>query len=298
MQNVRLGDVVIARRGMTEIIAAGTVVERDGNHLGNGDKEWLRDYDGWDLKAYCRVNWHKPHKPELTNGLTRSTIQRVHKPHIIELADKIIATAPEQTVLDQEPSDVATLQDDEILNFMIHEGLRPADAEELTATFNRIRLLAKYYYDADRWADVREHETRTFLVIPLLLALGWTEQQIKIELPVPSVGRADIVCYSRPFMKQDSEPKFIIETKGFSQGLAFAPDQAMGYAEKLPSCTCIFVTNGYCYKAYIRQEDGSFSQTPTAYLNLLDPKSKYPLDPEHVEGGLEVLKLLMPAYYQ
>jgi hypothetical protein len=300
MQEMRPGDIVVARRGVTEIIAAGYVVERDGKHIGDGDKEWLRDYDGWDLKAYCHVNWHKPDKPIITQGLTRNTIHRIHKPHLMQLADQIICAFPEITDFGTEPDDKETLDitDNEILNFLIHEGLRPAAAEELTTTFNRIRLLAKYYYDADRWSDVREHETRTFLVIPLLLALGWTEQQIKIELPISGVGRADIGCFSKPFMKDDSVCKLIIETKGFSQGLTFAPSQAMGYAAQTPDCTCIVVTNGYCYKAYVRQNDGAFITEPSAYLNLLNPKARYPLNPQIVAGGLEVLQLLMPSFYQ
>ena len=31
----------------------GTVVERDGRAGGDGDKAWLRDFDGWDLRGYC-----------------------------------------------------------------------------------------------------------------------------------------------------------------------------------------------------------------------------------------------------
>jgi hypothetical protein len=57
----------------------------------------------------------------------------------------------------------------------------------------------------------------------------------------------------------------------------------------------MLVTNGYCYKAFRReQNDGSFSMKPTAYLNIMNPRDGYPLDPEHVGGAIEVLSLLIP----
>jgi hypothetical protein len=61
------------------------------------------------------------------------------------------------------------------------------------------------------------------------------------------------------------------------------------------NCQVIVVTNGYCYKTYRRTSEGKFSTQPSGYLNILKPLDKYPLEPEHVEGALEVLKWLMPA---
>jgi len=46
-------------------------------------------------------------------------------------------------------------------------------------------------------ADIREHETRTFLVIPLLLALGWAEQQLKIEMPAAGAESISLVTQWR-----------------------------------------------------------------------------------------------------
>jgi len=55
------------------------------------------------------------------------------------------------------------------------------------------------------------------------------------------------------------------------------------------------VTNGYCYKSYLRQTDATFSTTPAAYLNIFNPTNQYPLDPQHVAGAFEVLRWLMPT---
>jgi hypothetical protein len=130
----------------------------------------------------------------------------------------------------------------------------------------------------------------------LLLALGWAEQRIQIELKVPGVGRADIACFKNPVteLHQDEDCVLLIETKGLVQGLNYAPEQAHRYAEKFPSCNVVLVTNGYCYKAYQRSSEGNFSLQPSAYLNIIDPQDRYPIDPTQVGGAIEILKMLTP----
>jgi hypothetical protein len=125
------------------------------------------------------------------------------------------------------------------------------------------------------------------------LALGWAEQQLKIEFPAGG-GRADTICFSRPFHQAEKECVALIEAKAFSSGLDYAPNQAREYAKAFPSCAALVVSNGYCYKAYRRTEAGTFSDKPSAYLNILSPTKAYPLDPANVGGALDVLRLLMP----
>ncbi len=104
-------------------------------------------------------------------GFTRKTIQRAHKQQLRLDADQVISDFPAQEIIASGPGQTTVVDDDEIVQHLISQGLRPGAAEELTATFNRIRRLARYYHGR-RWEDVGEHEARTFLVIPLLLALG------------------------------------------------------------------------------------------------------------------------------
>ncbi len=291
MNKVEEGDIVLIKYGRYQVVAAGEVIERDGKYKGCGDKSWLRDFDGWDLEAYCYVDWHVPDQPIETDGLTRATIQRTpqdkHK-HIANSLLQLPVSSPEP-----EPSETNIIRDDTILDFLITEGLRPSAADELTNTFRRIRLLANYYYNKSWCKDIREHETRTFLVVPLLLTLGWAEQQLKIELPC-SKGKIDIACFSKAYKRNNEDCVLIVETKDFSSGLDYAPEQAHKYAEEFKSCQVVVVTNGYCYKSYVRNQDGSFSTAPSAYLNILKPKDRYPLDPQNVDGALEILKWLLP----
>jgi hypothetical protein len=291
MTAVNSGDVILLKRGLSQVVAAGEVVERNGKHSGEGDKNLLRDFDGWDLRAYCYVDWRVPEKPVDTQGLTRATIQQTRQPQHKTIGDQLLQLPIRS--FEPEPTPAETVTDDEILRFLIGEGLRPSAADDLTDTFRRIRVLAKYYYDECKWDEIREHETRTFLIVPLLLALGWAEQQLKIEFPV-SGGRVDTACFSRPFHRKEKECVALIEAKAFSSGFHYAPDQAKGYAKAFPSCTVLVVSNGYCYKAYRRADMGSFSEKPSAYLNILTPTKAYPLDPANVGGALDVLRWLMP----
>jgi hypothetical protein len=305
MQQVELGDRLILKRGVSQILAAGVVVERGGKIRGdartNGEaRDWLRDYDGWDLPGYCCVDWHREPAPRTVTGLTRGTIRQAHQPQLRTAADEIIQAGAKCEVV-PEPGPAEPLGDDEMLAFLIRAGLRPANAEELTDTLRRIRLLAGYYYRDCHWDDIREHEARTFLIIPFLIALGWSEQQIKIELGVKD-GRIDIACFRRPYRRDpgtgqpnNADCVLILESKGFSQGLDYAHGQGKEYAAQFPNSEVVVASNGYCYKAYRRKTDGTgFEDTPTAYLNLLRPRKSYPLDPGKPNGGLELLSHLMP----
>lgn len=292
MKEVQNGDFVAIKNGLYQIVAAGEVVERDGKATGCEDKSWLRDFDGWDLPAYCNVNWHLPDKPFVTDGLTRATIQRLPQDKHKKIVDDILLLAVHSC--EPEPSETKVIGDEKLLEHLVAEGLRTSSADELTNTLRKIRLLAQYYYTKCEWEDVREHETRSFLVIPLLLALGWSEQQLKIELPC-SKGKVDIACFSKTYKRKSEECVLIVETKDFSSGLDYAPEQAHRYAEDFPSCRGVLVTNGYCYKAYVRKEDGTFNTMPSAYLNLLQPRDRYPLNPANVDGALSVLSWLLPS---
>lgn len=302
LSEVATGDRIILKRGMSAIVAVGTVVEREGRCGGERDRTWLLDFDGWCLPAYRFVSWHILPKPIETDGLTRGTITRANTEALQAQVEKLLSSIDPVAELEPEPPPTRRITDEEILDFLVESGLRPSAADELTTALARIRLLARYYYNNRRgWRDVREHETRTFLILPLLLALGWQEQRLKVELGVPGQGRIDVACFGKPYRRgEDNQPNnsdclVILESKGFEVGLDRAPEQARGYAAHFPACRCIIVSNGYCYKAFERDvKTGDFSERPTAYLNLLNPQDAYPLDPANVKGCLEVLRLLMP----
>jgi hypothetical protein len=295
---VQSGDVVILKRGTSQIRAVGRVVERNGIVSGKSDKAWLRDFDGWGLPAYCHVEWHTPPDGQLvaTKGLTRTTAQGVGKKSVKDQALQLLDEWPARTDYDPEPDETEEVSDEQILTALIREGLSVAQAEDLTTAVRRIRLLARYYQRETDWM-ISEHETRAFLILPLLTALGWSEQQVRIEYTT-KVGRLDAVCFTKPLHEAtDDDCALILESKSFRHGLDVAHAQAKRYAKALPGARSVVVSNGYCYKVYLRADDNTFSEWPDAYLNLLRPRDRYPLDPSK-GGAVETLTHLLPRRYR
>jgi hypothetical protein len=297
IKEVKKDDIVVLKGGRREILGAGIIQEKDEkiNHI---DEDWLGDFEGWNLKDYVYVEWHRPKEPiEVSEGLTIGTLFRMYDETTKKIAHEIIDTYP-KIIPKPKPdlSQIKKIDDNSIINYLIKQGLRPRNAEELTNTFNTIRLLVNFYYEECNWDEVREHETRTFLIMPLLFALGWSEQKLKLELPTGERRRIDIACFNKPFIETLDEEKknciLLIESKGFSQGLDTARAQAVEYAKAFPNCDKIIVSNGFCYKAFCK--DGpEFSTMPSAYMNLRNPKDKHPLYPES-KGTLEIFKMLLP----
>lgn len=305
-KQIKVGDTVILgqREKEIKIVAAGRVVSREGKHSGLGDKEWLSDVDGWELPAWCYVDWKKPEGGPISVTGFPSILRPLFKtgtPEPRKEAERILATGytPKETGY-KEPEKTKKVTDQKLLETLVREGLSTSSANELTNAVAKIRLLADYYrsYGGE---EILEHEARTFLVIPLLLALGWSEQQIKIELSGGKGKKIDIVCFSKPYKNKEESKEncvAIIETKGFASGLDYARDQAEAYSVSFPNCKVLITTNGYCYKIYLRNEtDGSFPEdpyNPSAYINLLDPRDKYPLNPKEDNGALYAIKWLLP----
>ena len=116
MKEVKKGDIVVIKNGLYQIVAAGEVVERNEKSTGCEDKSWLRDFDGWDLPAYCYVDWHVPDKPIETDGLTRATIQKLPQDKHRKIADDILLLPIPPS--DPEPTETTIITDDQLCYFV------------------------------------------------------------------------------------------------------------------------------------------------------------------------------------
>jgi len=277
------GDVVVlkkpSKKKRWQVLAVGKV---------KGEYQYLPvfdDVEGWDLQ-HCRiVEWFLPKDKEVISGLARGTFRRIYNKDAVQQISQVLQSGSEISP-ERLPETVPGLSDEDLINRLINNGLRPKDAEDLTQTIARIRRLVRWYWNYG--ANVKEHETRAFLILPLLFALGWSEQRLKIEWKA-----TDISFFDRPYNRKNKDPRnciMILESKRFWGGLNYAEGQVKKYAKDFPNCRHLIVSDGCCYKLF-RREDNEWIYG--AYLNILKPRSRHPYEVER-GGAQDVFLSLMP----
>lgn len=295
LKRMNKGDLAVLRKGRHEIVAVGYVT---GDY---GWSELLSDIHGWDSQHYIEVDWHVPATPinirdAQMNYSTMTQLRNDKFLQAIDNAEFTPYTGTKRSLADLKMPKEVSIEDVE--QALINHGLRIQDAENIARTIARIKRLALWYKEND--PEVLEHEIRTFLVIPLLISLGWSEQKIKIELSVKAEPdtkhkrnkRMDIAVFSTPYINPNQkkyntplEPVMIVETKSYEQGLFHARNQANQYAAKYPTCSKLLLSNGYIYNLYEK-----FGKTfdETGYLNLLDMRDSHYLN-KNIEGAIPVI---------
>jgi len=319
---IKEADILVLKSGRKELISAGEVVKSNNGEIVNSatenNKSWLLDFDGWELPEYCHVNWRYIPDSDLnsinknlnkTKNFQRTAFCALNNTHK-GIADYIVQNYKRRKC-NSEPDQTRTITNQEIKDHLVALGKGVNRIKEIIFIIDNIRSLVKFYFAYDKefkkfnWQNIREHEIRTFLVIPLLLALGWSEQCMKIELPVTkktnnkrgkkAKGKIDIVCYNKPYNSKDADPILIVETKSFSYGLDYAAKQAQKYAESLKSdsgnyANIVLVTNGHCYRVFKKENNKSWKFC--AHLNIRKPKDKYALD-SNIKGALGALDSML-----
>ncbi|MDR3407631.1 MAG: hypothetical protein P4L68_03925 [Methylovirgula sp.] len=276
---VQIGDLVVLKRpsgSLWEIIAVGEVLS------GYLFQEVFGDVEGWDLQHCRQVRWKAPIKSTVVPGLRRGTLIRVNSAIVVDEIKSIWQTGrdiPSAPI----PPNPQTIEVDELIESLIVKGLPGQNAELIANTIWRLRRMAKYYQTHGE--DVSEHEIRSFLIVPLLLSLGWAEQRVKIEW-----WNMDVVLFDTVYKKDTSKPLVIIESKRLFDGLRYAPEQATNYAKSYPTCDRFIVSDGIRYKLFLREaEEWRFA----AYMSLTTPTQKHPYE-TNVDGAVTFFLSMIP----
>jgi hypothetical protein len=253
-------------------------------------RQVLDDVEGWDLRHSLDVRWRTPTSGQLIPlpGLnTRGTFARSHKVTgaVASLWNEFEDHPKRDLGLPANP-----LTDDQLIDSLIDQGVPTGRAEVIASTVWRLRRLASWYRRAAGYrslhGSVAEHEIRTFLIVPLLLALGWPEQRLKIEH-----NYVDISLFDRPFCEPNARIETIIETKRLWHALGgSAVRQATQYADKLSDCRRLVVSDGFRYKLMRRDKD---SWNDVAYANLSNLRDRHPINID-VAGAAQLFVELLP----
>ena len=277
-----VGDLIVLRamRGRTPVARAVGLIETPYRF-----QEGFDDVEGWDLQHTLRVAWRTPAQPVDMPGLSvRGTFSKSHQ--VLDRALALWESLPSKPVAESPPDPPDEITDEELINRLVDEGVATGRAEVIATAIWRLRRLARWY--AKNSDELGEHEIRTFLIAPLLLALGWPEQRIKIEYQ-----HTDIALFDRPLSDPEAGVLAIIESKRFWDALGGRPiEQAKRYAERHTLCEKLVVSDGARYKLLSRDDSGEWF--PRAYANFLKPfRNRHPTDA--LVGGADELFLgLLP----
>lgn len=289
------GDLVVLRVGMTEVHGVGIVAS------GYEYNENFSDVDGWDIAHTHRVKWvWKRSKDNRHEGDFRKllnwgdTTQRLDsKSSKTKPLFDWIRTLPEPSEDDPERlKEFKRLEISEISRHLFDYGMSSGSLSDLESRVRDLCSLAKWYKN---YCKPSESETVAHLVIPLLLALGWSPQRIQLEFHQRNIGRADVALYANG-NRDNYEPIGIIEAKKYGYSCMTAEEQVRTYARQMKYLRRLIVTDGIRYGIFVRHNnEESFPERPTAYLNLSDLRDCYPIY-GNCKGADEAMLYLSSAW--
>lgn len=212
------------------------------------------------------------------------TFKRVYNSEAIGKAKQVFEEGSRQDSIGI-PSAAKRVSDEVLVEGLIENGLRPANAETVIQTIRQIRRLARWYERYSRHQG--EHEVRTFLIVPILLALGWSEQRIKIE------WKNTDMSFFQKIYEAGQQPQMILESKRLREGLGYAERQAVRYAKRFPECHRLVASDGIRYQLYIRcNNEWNLRDDLKACVNLTNFKNHHPYL-EEIGGAPELFINLM-----
>jgi type I site-specific restriction endonuclease len=299
-EEMQHGDIIIMRS--REKVYIGVV----GDYFYN---DVFNDVDNFSQQHGRYVTWYEPQQQDYSIYLPPrlSRLQRLNQAKEAKIEESIeknnvMIEKNRRHTTKKIPEEAKSVDAEKLIKDLIDEGLSSGQAESVVAAFRRVRRLGGWYNDhwkerEDAKEDISEHETRTFLIVPFLLALGWPEQRLKIEWRYKKEKeekkKVDIAFFRENYSYKGEKPFMILESKGLDKPLFEAEGQAKEYAKSITDCRKFITSDGIRYVLYEEEND---EWTTKAYLNLLDPLDRHPYDTE-IGGASELLKQLLPNFH-
>lgn len=289
VEKVQAGDIVLLR-DKNQFVAIGYIPKESYFH-----DETYDDIYTWDLQHARRVVWQQHLQADLKklklswgSGKQTSMFSKIKKSHVIS-AIKPLKIRFENRKLKPLPPKTRSLSLQEFGEELFSRGLPNNSVDQLIKAIERQRRLIRWYNLHGKVSDrPTEHEIVAHMVLPLLLALGWSEQLLAVEWK-----RVDLAA----FTEAPTGPKnccLVCEAKRFGHGLQNVFKQASKYVKKhkLRNCQKILLTQGK--NLYIYEKSGSsWDDKPVGYLNIDKIRMHY-LVPEGT-NAVDTIMALTPS---
>lgn len=284
-QDMNDGDFVVLRLGTSSIYGVGQIVG-DYEHC-----EEFNDVDGWAIGHARRVRWlwkykERPKKFDTRALKSGDTTQRLKAPAVEAWLESLdISDAERAWTLVNLPKTGVDINIGDISEYLFNKGVASNLISSLADQIDEFIRVAKWYTRSDSLPS--EAETVTYLVVPLLLALGWTPQRMAIEW-----NKIDVALFSSLPRTKESLA-VVVEAKKMNDSCLSAFEQARDYALAGKICRRIIVTDGLRYGVFIRNSvDQPFSLY--AYMNLTRLRNEYPI--YECKGVRDALLVMTPEW--
>lgn len=267
-EEIKGGDIVVLRLGTSQVYGVGIIHGEYDHHQEFGD------VDGWDLEHIRRVVWQWKY-----NGAPKTfpsyamklgdPIQRLNSQEVKEWLRTLEDEKNQKNEPKPSPPSSRDIKPEEISEYLLDRGISNIAIQNLSNQIDELIRIARWYQG---YGNPSEAETVTYLVVPLLRALGWTPQKMAIEW-----NRVDVAL----FHKLPREPQnltVVVEAKPKGSSCLTAKSQAQAYAENpnYSDCRRLIVTDGLRYGVYLKSGE-KFPPNPVAYLNLTRMREGYPI---------------------
>ena len=264
------GDIVLLRKGY--YIDSIGVVPDEGYHWSKS----LDDVYGWDLQHTRRIIWQEDLRTDLCKIQEKGknplfgdrkqipTFTAVEDQKILEPLTKLFDKVKTRELKSFKFTTPEPLSMEMFGEELFARGLSNESVDKVVNSILRQRRLGKWYSkNCEDKIRPTEQEVVGDMVLPLMLALGWSEQLLAVEW-----NKVDLAGFSETPTERE-KCILICEAKRLSHGLQSAFGQAQGYFEKLglKNCKKILVTDGM--KLYVYEmRNREWSDTPCGYFNV------------------------------
>ena len=292
------GDIILLRKGY-EVTEVGVIpVDQE-----NSKYAWHSVFDdvyGWDIQHTRRVIWQSHLGSELRkiqeneNHLFKDRRQipaftRVEDPNVNRPIEHLFEKV-EFRKLRGLPNPIPDPLDlENIGSHLFERGLSNDSVDKVVSLIERQRRLVNWYDCQVDKTRPTEHEVVAYLVLPLLLSLGWSEQLLAVEWK-----KIDLAAFiSTPTIEKNCV--LVCEAKVKGHGLRDALEQAKDYVtnRKLNHAKKIILTDGVRIYIHQRDSNGEWRDKPCGYINLMKIRTKH-LVPENT-NAIDSLIALTPA---
>ena len=289
------GDLVVLRLGTSCVYGVGIV-------RGYKYCEEFNDVDGWDIGHVRRVGWlwkyNEQHNGEPREFDTHTlkwgdTTQLLNAPDVelwlgeLEISEDKFTHTPSCIPKTGDSTEISV---DSISEYLFDKGVSSNSISSLLDQMGEFVRIANWYNRSG--SEPSEHETVSYLVVPLLRALGWTPQRMAIEW-----NKIDVALFSS-LPREDDSLSVVVEAKRKGASCLTAFQQARDYALEVENCRRLIVTDGLRYGIFTRKKDGESNQKEefplSAYMNLTRLRNEYPI--YKCKGAKDALLTMAPEW--